>query len=532
MTTRPIGSLLLLLALAACSVSPRPAPPPGPPPGPEPAPRGFLALWLADASGRPIEGARVDLNVLEGLEDGRTNADGWAGFEGLPLGDVLFELEAAGFRPLAGAVRLEGAHTDAHLTLERGAGTAGDAWPGSLRIDGGAFVGGDGQPVLPVLVHAGDLFAQYVRWPDKVRAAMAGFRRAGYHGLRTWLTLNMSADPGNWWASKPAPFVGPEVTPDYRGQLLAFIRDAQAAGLKLHLAPGGLDDYSNAQEEALFDLVAEVMAEAGPDRIALLEGLNEARDTGDRDDAEPGEIRRLIERVRARHPGTLYALSAYTGHEDRPVLAAWTAPWQGFYLVHGYRDGRMHDKVRHIFSLGYDGEAPPVRRLGWQGEPTGPGRWVSATAGASELDDEGLALMAAMAFTARQAWNFMCSPCVIFDQPFEEMPGFFSVPRIAAALPADLMRFPTLIHGGRAGAVVRVPPGDSEARIDQALASDGRFVAIAYGPAGAYSFPVARAFEGELLHPGTGERTPIRARAGESLRLEFRHGRILIGRVQ
>ncbi len=400
---------------------------------------------------------------------------------------------------------------------------------GRLRIDGGAFVDDTG-PVLPVGCHLGDGFSHYVRHPEDIRLGLARIARAGYGFVRTWFVLGRpDGSPNDYWAGREVgPWPMPRLMPaqDYWDRLAAYVGDATDVGLKVHLAAGELVVSDELRRE-LFDGLAALMTHVGPDAFALVEGLNEARDTGEPD---PSAVEALVERVRSVHPDNLYALSAYTGHEQRDVLEAWTPSWMDHYLVHGFRGDHVWDKTRHIFSLGYEN---PVRRLGWQGEPAGPGRRVSATDNQPELDDEGLGLMAVTALMARQAWCYMSGPGVVWDsEPIGEMPGFTSVPRLARMLPRRLMRYEQLLHGGDRWAGQRVLAAAGELRCDHAIDRDGAFVVVIYGPPGSYDVAIERRFAGALVHPGTGGTTPVEGAPGHALSLTFEGGRLLIGQLR
>lgn len=347
-----------------------------------------------------------------------------------------------------------------------------------LRYGDRCFADANG-PRLPVLLHAGDLIGQaLVLGLDRVLPVLDLAAEAGYHGLRSWFVL--PAAPGNpFWGHRPAPRWNPLENP---GQFIAILQAAADRKLTWHLSAGGLDSLSNGQEDALFDLLATAIDQVGPQYFALVEACNEVRDTGDADDTEPAELERLVNRVRARHPQLLYSLSAYTGTEDREVLRAFTPGWCGHYYLHGYRGGRAHDKIRHLYSIG--GEAPVVRRLGWQGEPFGPGRLVSAMDGHGELDAGVMQLAACMAAVARQAWTFMSGPGVIlFDEPLESMPGFRETPAAVRQLPQDLMRFDILGHGGDRFRGTRIHAAVDQWRADFAIdPGTGRYVEVVYGP--------------------------------------------------
>lgn len=331
----------------------------------------------------------------------------------------------------------------------------------------------------PILCHFGEAFSLWCRDKDKVRTALDAIRSAGYDGIRTWITLNVGTNEINYWKGRE---VSPIKTPNYYQELENFILTCfNEYALHLHLACGDLSGFTDSQENALFDNLAEVLKKIPDDAILLIEGLNEARDTGDPDDTHPSEIERLINRIRTKHPQHLYALSAYTGTEEREDLTRWTPDWMPFFLVHGYRGGHVYDKVRHIFSLTYE---DPVRKWGWQGEPTGPGEYVSATSNKEELDSHSLAMMACMSLMTGQVWCYMSSPGVIYDEPFQYMQGFQSVPLVRDWLPRDISQFTDRFHGGTAFAHKRIfaVPGTDETRADHVVHPDGRFVVLLYGP--------------------------------------------------
>ena len=348
---------------------------------------------------------------------------------------------------------------------------------GGLRYGDRCYADANG-PVLPVLCHAGDLIGQgLVFGLHHVTPALDMIAAAGYHGLRSW--INVDAEPGNpFWGNKPAPRWNLLDNPTL---FVDIVRAGAERGLVWHLASGGLKGLSNDRENQMFDFLGDAISQVGAEHFALIETCNEVRDTGDSDDIEPSELERLVQRVRAKHPQLLYSLSAYTGTEDREILTRYTPSWAQHYYLHGYRGGHAWDKIRHIFSNGYEGT--PVRRLGWQGEPFGVGRLVSAQDNGHELDAGAMAMAGAMAAVARQAWTFMSGPGVIlYDQPMDQMPGFREVPALVAQLPRDLMQFSTLGHGGESKRGTRIHVAAGDVRADYAIHSDGRYVEIVYGP--------------------------------------------------
>jgi hypothetical protein len=243
-----------------------------------------------------------------------------------------------------------------------------------------------------------------------------------------------------------------------------------------------LSGFANWEENALFDNLADVIGRVPKKAIAMIEVLNEARDTGDEDERDPKELERLVNRIRSRFPDYIYSLTAYTGTEERDVLEKFTPSWMPFFLVHGYRGGLTHDKIRHIFSLTYE---EPTRLWGWQGEPTGPGPYVSVTENQDDLDSHALSFMALMSLAMGQVWCYMSSPGVIYDRSFKDMAGFDVVPKtVKTILPSDITSWLDRFHGGDSFANKRIfaVPAKDETRADHIIAPDGRFAIFLYGP--------------------------------------------------
>lgn len=336
---------------------------------------------------------------------------------------------------------------------------------GRLRIDSQSFVDDSG-PVLPIFCHFGEAFSRYVRNKDAVRKQLDVIAQAGYHGIRFWTVLG-----GTYWAGRD---INPASTPGYWDLLRDFLGDLKARELRAVISQGDIGRIADRRSFAarLSDVIDAV---GSAESVALIEGGNEAWQTGESD---PRKLAEFVGWIKARHPATLYTLSSPPG-ETKAELDDWSVDPANLFDVHGYRGGHFWDKIRHIFSIAYEGK--PNRRLGWQGEPTGPGAAVSVTENKGELDDNTLAGMAAMSLMSRQAWCYMSGPGVLFDSPLEDQPGFYSVPKVRDALPRDVMRFATLIHGGDRWARERIFAARGDTRCDHALSADGRFVAILYG---------------------------------------------------
>ncbi len=345
---------------------------------------------------------------------------------------------------------------------------------GRLRIDGRTYLDDSG-PVLPIFCHFGEAFSRYTRNRDSVRQQLDVIAQAGYHGIRFWSTLD-----GWWWAGRE---VYEGFTPDYWGQLRDFLRDLEARQLRAVISQGSTTALAIPDRRRFASRLSDVLDEVGSaNGVAIIEGANESWQTGEPD---PNRLAEFVGWIKQRHPATLYTISSAPDSENPEDINRWSIWPADLFDVHGYRGGRWWDKVRHIFSLTYEGQ--PAKRLGWQGEPTGPGDAVSVTENKWELDNDTLAAMAAMSLMSRQAWCYMSGPGVLFDSPIDAQPGFWTVPRMRDAMYRDVMGFSLLIHGGTRWANDRVFEALGETRCDQALSDDGRFVAVIYGPTLTYN---------------------------------------------
>jgi hypothetical protein len=365
-------------------------------------------------------------------------------------------------------------HAAPGFSLGGGGGGHPSSIAGRLRLHGNRMFVDDNGPVLPIFCHFGEAFSRYTRNRDAVRHQLDVIAQAGYHGIRFWTVLS-----GDYWRGRE---VGENFTPDYWGQMRDFLNDIKARRLRAVISQGGMGPVDVPDRFGFARRMSDILDQTGTaDVVALFEGANESWQTGESD---PRRLAQFVGWVKNRHPATITTISSPPG-EGRDELNAWSIPPADLFDVHGYRGGRWWDKVRHIFSIPYEGQ--PDKRLGWQGEPAGPGAAVSVTENKHELDDDTLAAMCAMSLMSRQAWCYMSGPGVLFDSPIHDQPGFWTVPRMRDALPADVMNFDTLIHGGTRWANERIFAAEGETRCDHALSGDGRFAVVIYGPALSYS---------------------------------------------
>jgi hypothetical protein len=359
-----------------------------------------------------------------------------------------------------------------------------DRIDGQLQIEsGGGFVV-NGRPVLPILCHFGDALSRWARGQQgAVAADLDDIAAAGYHGIRFWSTIGGDSD---FWRGRG---VGPVETPDYWSHVQAFLEALRDRGLVCQLSQGDVRNNVIPDRRSFALEMADRVNAVGPHVVALFEAANESRDTGEPD------ARRLAEFAQWFHercPAPLCALSSFTGTEDVAILNDFSRAPAHVFVCHGYRGGRWWDKTRHIFSLVYEGK--PSKRLGWQGEPAGPGALVSAIDHKGELDADALCAMAAQSLLTRQAWVYFSGPGVKSDdgERLQGMPGFHEVPRVRTLLPADVMRYDEVFHGGDSWARQRIFAAQGEVRADHAYYRDGRFVCLVYGP-GSLDVPQTRA---------------------------------------
>lgn len=351
---------------------------------------------------------------------------------------------------------------------------------GYLRIENGSFSDDTG-PRLVTMCHAGDLAMRSSYDWDGAMRALDAIRAAGYHGIRVWDRLRWGGKPGE----KPGIYGdwGHETATGWGPQLRRFIEACRDRDLCLHLAAGDLAKLSRDGRAAYFE-AREELTRYFPSLIVLNEWANESRDTAVgltpvQAQADIGPLRNY----------GLTALTAYTGHEDAALFRQWTPSYQEFCLVHGYRDGHWWDKLRHIFSLPYEVK---TRRLWWHGEPFGVGNLVSASQNKHELTSAVMGMAAAQCFITGGAWTFFSSPGIVLgDERFEDQPGFFSTPKVAAALEAVGREFglnwggPRLTHGEpnekkqneTLNAPYMMTAGGENARFDQAV-DDSRGVVV------------------------------------------------------
>jgi len=402
--------------------------------------------------------------------------------------------------------------------------------------------------VLPLCRHFGEAFSAFTRRPADVERQLRSIKEAGYDCIRFWDHLGEYS--AAWrgkevspWSWTNADRVRVSATREYFAKAEAFVIASERAGLALDHSGGDFgrqrSNFPVSQIVGMREQWAKIYDRRGWHNLALGEAINEAWQNGG---LSPADLLRIVDPFKAR--GALVGLSAPPeSSEDAADLNAYSRG-ASVYIVHGHRMGDSTERLRHIFSIPYEGQAE--KRLGWQTEPTGPGPAVTV----GRVDDvEELALLSAQAWAARQAWTMMSSCGIFWTCPLESEPGHHAVPRMRQVLRSfspDVMEWPVLTHGGRDDAPLRSTTGyfgdvgveRGPARINiTAHASGRKYVAVVSGGR------APRELRNHL--PCTADITLVHAQpdetiaqqrltigAGETFSIDYRVGRLVLSQCQ
>lgn len=396
---------------------------------------------------------------------------------------------------------------------------------GYLRVQGDGFHDDSG-PVNPLWAHAGNLFSLFVRDEARALQELDDVAAAGYQGVRVWGALgcgpNTAAgcNQGAFWRGRE---VGPDVTPDYWGQVQRFADALRARGLRAVWSQGDIgqlrDRRSYMRALAALDLASPF--------IDVIDCGNEAWQTGEPD---PGRLAECVGHYQNAGGRALLTLTSPPG-ELKDELDRYSIPPAQLYDVHSWRDGRWFDKRRHIFSIPY--EQQPRLPFGIGSEPPGNGARVSAIANRDELDNEAVPMLAVTSMIARQSFVWFSGEGVIIERGLKTEAGFWTTPTAVELLPRNVMAFPLLFHSGTSWSQARIVAAKDETRVD--CRSNGvDFACTIDGPSqDGQRLDVTRGFTGRLCDPGTAPATciDVTRAAGEQLPVTFRRGRVLTGKV-
>jgi hypothetical protein len=336
-------------------------------------------------------------------------------------------------------------------------------------------------------------------------------------------------------------------TPGYYAQLREFLAALARVGLTAQHSRGDLGRSRPAVPlEAVVAhsrTVASIYDQIGWHVLALYEGNNEDFQNGG---FGPSGLGRIVEPLKSR--GALVASSCPGAcSSDSADVRAYSDGFSVRYY-HSPRDGDAVDRIRWRFSVGY--QAPDgAPSLGWDGEPIGPKHHAGPGVSINSTEDvEEIALLHAMTLVARSASTYMSQRGVYWTGPIQQQAGFFVTPRIRETLgdfAPDVMRW-SLYHGGRPEAVFRSVDGyvgdygvmQGPARIDQAVSHDRRrVVALVYGgrPPARVRNDLGCSAEISVVTPladETVQKETLRIAAGSSFEVDYRVGRLLLGRCE
>jgi hypothetical protein len=361
---------------------------------------------------------------------------------------------------------------------------------GQLRCTSDGYADDVG-PVLPIGIHLGDLFSVYTRDVARATDAVRACSDAGYALVQFW--LNLGSLGGDYWSGRE---IGPEITPDYWNQLDRFGDLLDSFGMRGIYCTGDYALRGMSHDEFARTLGHRLRHR---DTAALVIAGNEAWQTG-ADDITT--LCAFIDAFKSACPDVPITTTA-PPTEEKNDIANWCDG--DYYAIHGYRDGEDHDRVRHIFSVMWEGEPPCP--LGYQDEPTGPGDEVSVKARhcyeGRDVDAMHLCALAAQSLLCDQGFNFFCSDGVKLStvESLTCWQGFREVARVVGLLPRDLQSWPRAFHFGDTQSQHRwfKPNTGNGTRFDHRVASDGRMVGVLYGDQGWHSIICTRACECEVI---------------------------------
>ena len=387
-------------------------------------------------------------------------------------------------------------------------------------------------PVLPRVLHVGDLLARYHYDPEWAEEVLDEIAAAGWQAVRSWTVLR-----GSYWEDWGTP-----ITPDhpwYWDNLRAFCQALTSRGLRWLVSQGDLCAWTGQSGRIAFmqQLAHELTAHGGND--SLMFGVDCGNETAWNGEDDPQQLREMLDAFLAVLNTPIRTLTSWD--EDHP---------NEFLVGDVQRDlhtGRWPwpQVARRVFNVGYEVQPhvftmysePAGQGCQEYGGDTRIGHHVSATSEPAEWNDGDPEIqLAYAAIHAIAKGQFVCfmSPGVITDESFTHYPAFSLVPRLYAALPQDLTTW-TTFHGGEGRAfspdrILAVPSDDGlDVRCDHAMGPGGQRVCVAYGPAGHYDLRVVNNFHGKLLDLGTLEVVNVAWAAGQVIQFSWRRAIVLSG---
>jgi len=346
---------------------------------------------------------------------------------------------------------------------------------GQLRIDSNGFTDDSGARILPIGLHVGDLFSKFVRDPSHSERIIQQARDAGYSYIHFWMNLGTL---GDYWSGREC---GPGYTEDFWGQLGKLGDVLDTYGMKGGYNLGDYELWPNEDHGSFFEELGRHLAQREHCTAAYVFGGNEAWQTG-ADNKQ--EIEHALQRFKECCSTIICTTTAPPSEHENDI-----AEWCGgdFFAIHGYRGGEDHDRIRHIFSVQWEGHPP--KKFGIQDEWTGPGDQVSVKPNhcyeGRDVDCNHMIAGAVQSLNSNQAFNYFCGDGVKSDGDITRWPGFYEVPKVAQWMPQDIMAWPTAIHFGTTQPDrIFEPTAEDTLRFDHRINGDGRFFGVFYGDEG------------------------------------------------
>jgi len=372
-------------------------------------------------------------------------------------------------------------------------------------------------------LHAGDLLARakHFGW-EPVLAALDYASSRGFHFVRTWTVL-----PGDWWASAPRPGnIVPEM-PDYWPIVHRFCEELKSRKLRWLVSQGDMARHyaeTSKRKEFMHNLAQTLVDKGGLDIVFGVDGGNEAWQNGEPDAA------RLSEHVQAFVDVLKVPFISLTSAADEGELNKYAyAPT----TVTDYHLSRMpfrHAIERCFTSSYWDGKKYPFEI---SSEPPGPGKYVSATNNPAEwLEMEVMGTLALVHLMTKQVPVAMSSPGVISDEPFDNYPQLELFPKATTVLPSDIQSW-NLFHGGEGRSFspdrILAVSGDN-VRCDHARNGSDYACLVYQNEPGPLNLYAVNGFEGIILNPADMTSQPISFNKGQTVNLNFRRARLLLGK--
>jgi len=346
---------------------------------------------------------------------------------------------------------------------------------GQLRIDEAGFTDDSGNRILPIGLHVGDLFSVFVRDASRAESIVSLAKSAGYPFIHFWMNLGTL---GDYWSGREC---GPGYTDDFWGQLGRLGDLLDKHGMKGGYNLGDYKLWGGSHSEFFAELGRHLRARENC-TAAYVFGGNEAWQTG-ADSKE--EISDALDNFKAE-VSTIIVTTTAPPDESAPAIAEWCGG--DFYAIHGFRGNEDHDRIRHIFSVPWEGH-PPVR-FGIQDEPTGPGDEVSVKPAhcyeGRDVDANHMCALAVQSLMCNQGFNYFCGAGVKSDTPLDSYAGFYEVAKVHGIVPLDIMGWPGVFHFGSSQSGHRVfsPLAEDTLRFDHRISHDGEIFGIFYGDQG------------------------------------------------